>query len=248
MKRLLMVTIAGVFLIMTFSLAGAAQVIVDAPSTITVDGVPYTLVSPAPDYSGLMWEEIPVGKACLCKMSAFRALQALGTFLSLSEFSSAQLSIVTGWNTHGPEELFVDSLTWVKGTNFAYADPITSGSLLTLADAWYEFTYSGVIYRVAHDSFNYRFAHVETHAGYHPDWDFFDYRLFIQTTGGSTPEKDYFSSVIRPQIVANFRGETWFEVNAVPIPGAVWLLGTGIMGLAARRWRMARRDQNGSST
>jgi hypothetical protein len=82
MKRFLIGLSAVLFLMLTFNPAHAATVTVGAGSTVTVDETSYTLVSEPDDYSGLMWEETGTGgyKACLCTMSAFRALQALGTF------------------------------------------------------------------------------------------------------------------------------------------------------------------------
>ncbi len=246
MKKSLVLVSAVLFLIMSFSLAGAASVTVGAESTITVDGTSYTLVSVPPDYSGLMWEVSGTGyKACLCKMTAFRALQALGIYLSNNDLPSAQINITTGWNTDGPEELFVESMPWVEGVNFSYADPITPGSLLTLTDAWYEFSYMGATYKVSSSYDNYRFSPDINHAGYVEDWDFFDYRTYFQTTSGSDPKKNYFSTILRPQIVDNLKGETWFEVSAVPIPGSGWLLGSSLLGLVGMGRRIVRSRDPG---
>jgi len=235
MKRFLMLFQVALFLILTVSLAGAVTITVAPESTVVVDGNHYTLVTP-PGGGGLMWEG---NKACLCAMTAFRALQAFGTFLSLSEFDSHQISITTGWNTHGPEELFVDKMTWVAGVNFAYADPITASPQLTLQDAWYNFTYQGNIYRVDSHYNNYRFSPVSSAPGYVAGWDFFAYRTAVQTGTATPAQRNYFRDIIRPQIVANLEGQTWFDVavTPVPLPGTVWLLVAGLAKVVGLRLR-----------
>lgn len=106
-------------------------------SSIPVDGTSYTLAVPYPD--GVMWDE--PGKACKCKMFGFRALQAVGDHLGLNDTFTRNGTVVkTGWNTHGAEELYVDTFNWTGGGDFSYAAPITAAPYLTLADAWYEFT------------------------------------------------------------------------------------------------------------
>jgi hypothetical protein len=230
-----------------FGLSGwafAGRVSVDTGSTLTVDGTVYPLVSAkpssagpdAPDGTGLMWEwnsTAGTWKSCLCRMVAFRALQALEKSLALTAINSDQIDIVTGWNTHGPEEMYVDLMTWVEGDNFSYASDITAGADLAQDDAWFLFTVEGLgTYKVSSDYQNYAFEHEIDAAGYHADWDFFDYRQYVKN-GGTGDETTYFSSVIRSQIADNFTGTTYFDVKAVPVPSSVLLMGFGLLGLCA---------------
>lgn len=232
MTKQMLLTLAALPLLAGVSTAHAAGVTVGAESTISVDGTSYTLVA---DYSadGVMWDN-PT-KACGCKMSAFRALQAVGDYLDMNDtFSTSAISIRTGWNTDGPEELYLETMPWVEGVNFSYATPITATKNLTLDDSWYEFTTGGHTYRVSMDQSTYYFKPDTGHAGYHSDWDFFEYRTFAQTTTGTPNEKVYFANVVKPQLINNLKGATSFEINEVshvPIPGAVWLLGSGLAGL-----------------
>lgn len=250
MTKRMLLTLAALSSLAAGTTVHAASVMVGAASTISVDGLSYTLVGDKPN--GVMWEEDGQGgyKSCGCKMSAFRALQAVGDYLGLNDtFTTAAMRITTGWNTHGPEELYDETLGWKMGENFDYASPITDTKNLTLADAWYEFTLvpGGEGYRVNFDAWNYRFTHDSTLAGYHSDWDFFAYRTFAQNTIGTSDEMVYFRTVVRPQFIDNLKGETRFEVNAVapvPIPGAVWLLGSAMAGMAVVRRRKRAGNQS----
>ena len=237
----------GVSILLSFILglsgvAFAQLVTLSSDSALTVDGNVYQLISakPAtdgpgvPDGTGLMWEWNSGNgswKNCLCRMVAFRALQALQNSLGLASINSDQINIVTGWNTHGPEETYVDAMTWVEGVNFDYADDITDGAYLTLNDAWFVFTIEGVgTYEVTSSYENYLFEHDSTVAGYREDWDFFDYRTHVKDVG-TGDEVAYFSQVIRGQVVENLKGTTYFNVRAVPVPASAVLMIFGLLGI-----------------
>ena len=237
MKRFLIVPSICMFMLFFHNQAGAATVAVEPQNGIMIDGVDYLLYSgmpstgdpsatlPPPDDTGLMWEwnaQNNCWKVCLCRMVAFRALQALERHLAADGFDSGEIDIVTGWSTDGPEELYCDIMPWVQGDNFSYAASITSPAQLTVDDAWYEFTAGGTkTYRVASLASNYAFAHDTAHPGYHSDWDFFDYRTHYKTSASADDEKDYFANVIRGQVVDNFLATTAFAVtggDAVAVP------------------------------
>ena len=208
---------------------------------VTVNGASFTLVSPGAasvpaDYSGIMWEETATGsgvyKACLCSMVSFRALQAVGQFVGLTAFNTDDITISTGWNTDGPERVYDEIMGWDKGDNFFYADSITDFRYLNLDDAWFTFDIEGIgEYRVSAMLSNYQYTDDTGNAGYHAGWDMFDYRTAVQAGTATNPEKAYFQNVIRPQIAANLAAGADFDVTPVPIPGAVWLLGSGMAGL-----------------
>lgn len=229
MTKQMLLTLAALPLLAGANTAHADSVTVGVESTISVDGKSYTLVAPYPD--GVMWDDAI--KACGCKMFGFRALQAVGDYLGLDDtFTRSGMGVTTGWNTHGADELYIDTFDWVNGGGaFAYTSPITATPYLALADAWYEYTIGGHTYRVQADASIYEFNHNTSHAGYHADWDFFDYRMYAQTATDSTDEKNYFLTVVRPQLITHLQGATQFDVRPVPIPGAVWLLGSGLAGL-----------------
>ena len=229
------ITLGFLVSMIVFAFAGATQgaiVNLAADNLVTVDGTTYDLVSPKPTDpgptlpagTGLMWEwnaDATTWKACICRMVAFRALQAAGQSVGITDFTSAITGILTGWNSDGPEELYVDNMPWVDGTNFAYAVSMTSNAELTLADAWYEYTIGDQTYRVESRAGNYAFNPDTGHAGYRVDWDFFDYRSAVKNGSGNADEKAYFKNVVRSQIVDNFKEETSFNVNPVPIPSAL---------------------------
>jgi hypothetical protein len=245
MRRTVFLLMAAMVALTFAGAAHGAIVNLTADDFVTVDSTTYELVTakptdPGPGLpagAGLMWEW-DAGKndwkSCICQMVAFRALQAVGQYAGISDFTSAGTDILTGWNTDGPEDLYVHRMGWVEGTNFDYADPITGNAQLDLADAWYEYTISGTTYRVESQGGNYAFTDDTGHDGYQAGWDFFDYRTFVKE-GGSGQTKTYFATVVRPQIVDNFKGATSFDVHPVPLPGALWLLGSGILGLAGLR-------------
>jgi len=239
MTKQMLLTLAALPLLAGVNVAHADSVTVGPESTISVDGTSYTLVAPHPE--GVMWDT-PT-KACGCKMFGFRALQAVGDYLGLNDtFARGGMGVTTGWNTHGAEDLYIETFDWVNGGGeFAYASPITASPYLTLADAWYEFTIGGAPYRVQADASLYDFTPDPSHAGYHADWDFFDYRTHAQTTTGSSNEKVYFQNVVRPQFITHLQGATQFDVTPVPIPGAVWLLGSALAGMTFVRRRAADR-------
>ncbi|NDY71391.1 hypothetical protein DO021_21160 [Desulfobacter hydrogenophilus] len=256
MKKL---TIGLCILAFVFGLSAAAHaefITVGSDSILTVDGAEYQLISAkpssdgpeVPDGTGLMWEwnsTSTTWQACLCRLTAFRALQALETSLNLTTITSDQIDIVTGWNTHGPEEMYVDLMTWVENDNFSYAGDITPGADLTLDDAWFIFTIEGIgTYEVTSSAQNYAFEHDVDAAGYQADWDFFDYRRYVKN-GGTGDESTYFSSVIRSQVVENLTGTTYFEVNAVPEPGSAVLMMFGLLGIcgANRKWSKKQSSQ-----
>jgi hypothetical protein len=223
MRKLARSVFVSILLIASFGSAYGATVVVPADDFVTVDGVTYKLVSsmptePGPDLpdgAGVMWEWDGTKnqwKACICQMTAFRALQAVAQFAGISDIDSAATNIVTGWNTDGPVELYVDRMGWVEGDNFAYAEPITPSADLALADAWYALTIGGTTYRVQSRASNYSFTAQEDRDGHHQGWDFFDYRTAVQSGTATPVEKTYFQTVVRPQIVENFEGVTSFEV------------------------------------
>ena len=226
------------YLFLFFSITGTgntAVITVPEADIVRVDDFNYKLVSTPPDHDGLMWEwnaEKEEYKACLCRMTAFRSLQALEQFLSISSINIVEIDITTGWNTDGPEELFVDNMPWIKGDNFHYADSMTNSPDLVIADAWYRYVIDGIgTYMVFSTTGNYDFIHDENHPGYNPNMDFFDYRTYFKTALGMDDKKKYFRDVLRGQIADNFKGETEFNVNSVPVPGAGLLLGSGLLGL-----------------
>lgn len=230
-------------LALNIGLAQASTVNVGASGLFTVNGTQYNLTA-SKDEGGLMWEGD--SKACLCSMLSYRALQAVGQYLVTSSLNTADTTIVTGWNTDGPEHIFVHSMGWDESSNFAYANPITAGSALTLADAWFTFTINGASYKVNSLAENYAYDANTGHAGYVAAWDFFDYRTAAQSGSASTQQKQYFQSVIRPQIVTNFTKGAAFDVQPVPVPSALLSLGTALaaLALAGRRssFRVARRS------
>ncbi len=221
-------------LLLIFGLAGSAfadTVTVNATDSLNIDGTSYSLVSDSYEGGGLMWE--PSGtsyKACLCRMVAYGALQAVAGYLGITDLTSSEISIVTGWNTDGPEELY-ELMGWT-GTNFSYAQNMTDNASLTLADAWFEFTINGTTYRVTSSALNYEFTVDGTESGYVEDYDFFDYRSYVKN-GGTGATKSLFSSNIRDQIADNLSGVTYFDVQAVPVPGTAFLMASGLLGLSA---------------
>ena len=221
------------------STAQAAAVYSGADSLISVDGTAYQLVTqqPAtdgpviPDGTGLMWEwnsGTESWKSCVCMMTAFRALQTVMQVAGIENVENQSVNILTGWSTDGPEELFVDILGWEAGSGFLYADPITAATDLTLTDAWYEFNISGQIYRVQSLAENYAFTDDPSHDGYQEGWGFFDYRTYFKTALEMDATKEYFRDVVRSQIVENFSSTAGFDVQAVPVPSGLWLMGSGI--------------------
>ena len=220
--------------------ASAGWIGVSAEDGITIDGSEYILISDKPagaqplDPPGLMWEyEVDHWKACICRMVAYRSLQALEQKLGLGNIDSSSINILTGWNTDGPEELYIDNMPWTE-TDLAYADPITASEYLTLEDAWYEFTIEGTgICLVGSQAENYAIDADTEHDGYQEGWDFFDYRTYFKTNTGMDDTKLYFKDVARPQIVENFKGATSFDVTPVPLPAAFWFLGSGLAWLIA---------------
>lgn len=233
-------------LLFIFGLSGVAYAqlvtVAATPISITVDQNSYQLISEKPEASGptipdgtgLMWEwnsDKNVWKTCLCRMVAFRALQALEDYLGLEGINSNQVNIVTGWNTHGPEELYVDLMPWVEDVNFNYVDNITPGADLTLNDAWFIFTVEGYgSYKVSSSASNYEYQDDVNVAGYTEGWDFFDYRSYVKN-GGTEDAATYFANVIRSQVAENFKGATCFEVKAVPVPGSALLMIFGLLGI-----------------
>lgn len=222
-------------LILVSGTARAAIVPIDSNDPIVVDGTSYKLVTDAPDYSGLMWEETQPGsgvyKTCLCSMFSFRALQALAQFLDLDNLDKAAITIVSGWNTDGPEHIFVDSMGWDGGSTFSYTDPITASSELTLEDAWITFTVGGTTYKVSSLAENYSFTDDTDHPGYRDEWDFFDYRTHFKTTSETDDAKNYFRDVIRSQVVANFTDGAAFDVTPVPVPAPFFCMGIGLVSM-----------------
>jgi hypothetical protein len=227
------------YLSLFFSITGTgntAVITVPEADIVRVDNFDYKLVSTPPDYDGLMWEwnaEKEQYKACICRMTAFRSLQALEQVLPpISDINTGATDITTGWNTDGPEELLVDNMPWIKRDNFHYADSMTPGSDLAITDAWYRYIIDGMgTYMVSSAAGNYDFSHDKKHPGYDSNMDFFDYRTYFKTAPGMDAKKEYFRDVVRGQIVDNFKEETEFNVSSVPVPGAGLLLGSGLFGL-----------------
>ncbi|MBL0699980.1 MAG: VPLPA-CTERM sorting domain-containing protein [Desulfosarcina sp.] len=221
--------------------ASAALINVGAGDGITIDGSGYILKSEEPTGKppidpppGLMWEyATDHWKACICRMVGYRALQALDQHLGLGNINSSSINILTGWNTDGPEEIFVDNMPWTED-DLTYADPITANEDLTLGDAWYKFSIEGTgTYLVSSQAVNYTIDADIEHSGHQEGWDFFAYRTYFKTHSGMDDTKMYFKDVARPQIVENFKGATSFDVTPVPLPAAFWFLGSGLAGLIA---------------
>ncbi|MBM9612866.1 PEP-CTERM sorting domain-containing protein [Desulfobulbus rhabdoformis] len=227
-------------LVLSLATAEASPVYLGADSSLSVDGNSYTLVSEAPDTSGLMWEEKSPGsgeyKICLCSMFAYRAIQAFGQYLGISDLGTTTIDAVTGWSTDGPEHIFT-TLGWVVGTGFNYTDPITDSALLTLGDAWISFTIDTTTYKFSSLAENYAFTDDMSHAGYQTGWDFFNYRTHFKTHADMDDIKTYFQEVVRGQVVSNFKNGAAFEVTAVPEPstGLVLFFGLAVLAGVTRR-------------
>lgn len=78
------------------------------------------------------------GGKCLCQRIAFRSAQAFLAANGATAINSDTLTIVTRWNTHGAEELFVDEFGW-PGERVIYPSDLTDEAHLTLADSTYYF-------------------------------------------------------------------------------------------------------------
>lgn len=244
--RTIAAALATTLALTTGQTQAATTVQVGADGIFTVDGTAYNLISTKPDYSGLMWEGDSASgyKACLCSMLSYRALQAVGQYLGTADINTADTAIVTGWNTDGPEHIYVHSLGWELGSEFQYARPITAPSALTLADAWFTFTISGASYQVNSLAANYVYTANTSHAGYMEDWDFFDYRTAVQNGNATNDERLYFQTVIRNQIVTNFTNGGTFAVQPVPVPSTLLTLGSGLAALALVGRRGSFRTAN----
>nr|WP_320009489.1 hypothetical protein [uncultured Desulfobulbus sp.] len=223
-------------LLTSVATAQAASVTLGTDTALSVDGTSYTLVSTAPDYSGLMWEEKTPGsgdyKICLCSMFAYRTIEGLSQYLGLSELETAAIWVVTGWSTDGPEHIF-STLGWDVGTNFLFSDPITEPALLSIDDAWVSFTLGSTSYTLSSLAENYAFTDDTTHAGYQEGWDFFAYRTYFKTADGFDATKAYFQDVVRGQIVNNLTNRATFEINVLPEPSTGLILGFGFTLFAA---------------
>jgi len=76
-------------------------------------------------------------KVCICRAVGFRIAQMMSGMWGDGAFHPADVSVVTGWSTHGAKEIFEDILG-VAG--FAYAKDARDSADLGLEDSWYEIT------------------------------------------------------------------------------------------------------------
>lgn len=234
MKKAVVAVMVTMALIFSTGVCGATLVTVGSGGIVSVDQQHYNLTASAAE-GGLMWEADAAGqfKACICSMLSFRALQAIGQHLGITDFTSAQIQITTGWNTDGPERIFVENLGWQEGTGFLYADPLADASQQTLDDVWFTFAIDGMgTYKVSAVADNYEIIADTAHAGYREGWNFFDYRTYAQTTPSTDAVKNYFQTVVRGQIVENYTAGAAFEVAPVPEPGTLLTFSAGLVLLA----------------
>lgn len=78
------------------------------------------------------------GGKCLCQRIAFRSAQAFLAATGATSINSDTLTIVTRWNTHGAEELFMYEFGW-PDERVIYPPDLTDEAYLTLADSIYYF-------------------------------------------------------------------------------------------------------------
>lgn len=76
-------------------------------------------------------------KVCICRAVGFQIAQMMSGMWGDGAFHPADVSVVTGWSTHGAKEISEDVLGVV---GFAYGRDATDSADLGLEDSWYEVT------------------------------------------------------------------------------------------------------------
>lgn len=104
--------------------------------TITTNDLP---VESAVGTTTYQYQEMDFeGGKCFCQRLGFRSAQAFLAMSGATAINSDTLTIVTHWNTHGAEELFIHAFGWPE-ERVIYPDGLTDEDHLTAADAVYYF-------------------------------------------------------------------------------------------------------------
>ena len=144
-------------------------------------------------------------KICLCRLLCFRALQTLSTHLEDGIVPNDDITIVTGWTTDGPEELFITELGWSED-DVSFITSATVSEYLNINDAVFYFTRksTGETWKVSAKN------------GLYPN-DFFLYRTLVKTGAGTEEQSAAFKNTMRPQAISNFESIPMVDLfDAVP--------------------------------
>ncbi len=76
---------------------------------------------------------------CLCRAMGYRVAQIASSAWSDGIFDVDDVKVETGWNSDGPEELFVD-LMGLPSVTYGIDGKISSPDAMSLADCWYRVT------------------------------------------------------------------------------------------------------------